>query len=52
MPLIDQRALTGFVEHMLARVGMEADKAAATAEILVEGDMIGQETQGVGLLHW
>jgi len=52
MPLIDQRALTGFVEHMLARVGMEADKAAATAEILVEGDMIGHETHGVGLLHW
>ncbi|GLR54579.1 Ldh family oxidoreductase [Shinella yambaruensis] len=52
MPHVDHRALTAFVERMLAKAGMEADKAEATAAILVEGDMIGHDTHGVGLLHW
>lgn len=52
MPLIPRTALTDFAESMLTRAGMEADKAKATAAILVEGDMIGHETHGVSLLHW
>jgi LDH2 family malate/lactate/ureidoglycolate dehydrogenase len=52
MPLIDADALKDFASTMLTTVGMEDDKADATAAILVEGDMIGHETHGVGLLHW
>jgi LDH2 family malate/lactate/ureidoglycolate dehydrogenase len=52
MPLIDADALRDFARTMLTAVGMEDDKAGATAAILVEGDMIGHETHGVGLLHW
>lgn len=52
MPLIDADALKDFTRTMLTTVGMEGEKADATAAILVEGDMIGHETHGVSLLHW
>ncbi|OWW04482.1 lactate dehydrogenase [Rhizobium sp. R72] len=52
MPLIDRNHLVSFAERLLGGAGMEQDKAAATASILVEGDMIGHETHGVSLLHW
>ncbi len=52
MPLVDRAALTDFAYRMLTSAGMEADKAEATAAILVEGDMIGHDTHGVSLLHW
>ncbi|WP_435167579.1 Ldh family oxidoreductase [Falsirhodobacter sp. 1013] len=52
MPRIPHATLRAFAETMLTRAGMEADKAAATAEILVEGDMIGHDTHGVSLISW
>lgn len=52
MPRVDRAILTGFTETLLTRAGMEPDKAATTAEVLVEGDLIGHETHGVQLLHW
>ena len=52
MPLIDSEALTDFAQALLSAAGMEPDKAEATARVLVEGDMIGHETHGVGLLPW
>jgi LDH2 family malate/lactate/ureidoglycolate dehydrogenase len=35
---------------LLARAGLEEDKARATAEILVEGDLLGHNTHGLALL--
>lgn len=52
MSLIDHKALEAFATSLLAAAGMEEDKAVATAEILVEGDMIGHDTHGVSLLSW
>ncbi|MDT1064265.1 Ldh family oxidoreductase [Paracoccus sp. CPCC 101403] len=52
MPRFDRAALLSFAETLLIRGGMEADKASATAEVLVEGDMIGHETHGLQLMHW
>ncbi|MTH76871.1 Ldh family oxidoreductase [Paracoccus aestuariivivens] len=52
MPRIEREALTGYAEALLAAAGMERDKARVTAQVLVEGDMIGHETHGVGLLPW
>ncbi len=52
MPLIDRDRLTDFARAMLAAAGLEDDKAAATAAILVEGDMIGHDTHGVSLISW
>lgn len=52
MPRFDRAALLTFAETLLTRAGMEADKAAVTAEVLVEGDMIGHETHGLQLMHW
>jgi LDH2 family malate/lactate/ureidoglycolate dehydrogenase len=37
---------------MLAAAGMDAEKASCTAEVLVEADMIGHSTHGLGLLPW
>jgi LDH2 family malate/lactate/ureidoglycolate dehydrogenase len=36
--------------NLLARAGLDADKARATAEILVEGDLLGHNTHGLALL--
>lgn len=52
MPTIDRADLIDFAQSLLTHAGMEADKAAITAEVLVEGDMIGHDTHGVQLLHW
>lgn len=52
MPRIDRADLIDFTAALLARQGMEADKATVTAEVLVEGDMIGHDTHGLQLMHW
>ncbi|WP_134679047.1 Ldh family oxidoreductase [Paracoccus ravus] len=52
MPLIPRETLTEFARTLLSAAGMETDKAEVTARVLVEGDMIGHETHGVGLLPW
>lgn len=52
MPVIDREPLIGFAADLLVAAGMEADKAAVTAEVLVEGDMIGHDTHGLQLMHW
>lgn len=52
MPLIDRAPLLGFASDLLTAAGMEPDKAAITAEVLVEGDMIGHDTHGLQLMHW
>lgn len=52
MPVIDRAPLVDFAATLLIRAGMEPDKAATTAEVLVEGDMIGHETHGLQLMHW
>ncbi len=52
MPRIERSALLSYAENLLTAAGMEADKAQATAEILVEGDMIGHDTHGLQLMHW
>jgi L-lactate dehydrogenase len=52
MPLFDRAILIDFAADLLSRAGMEPDKAAVTAEVLVEGDMIGHETHGLQLMHW
>src|SRR4051812_14064948 len=35
---------------LLGRAGLDADKARATGEILVEGDLLGHDTHGLALL--
>ncbi len=52
MPRIDRHRLATLTEGILAAAGMEAEKAGITAEILIEGDMIGHETHGVALVPW
>jgi L-lactate dehydrogenase len=42
--------LTAFADALLARAGLEKEKAAAVAEILVEGDLLGHTTHGLALL--
>lgn len=43
-------ALREFASALLTRVGLDAAKAAAVAEILVEGDLLGHTTHGLALL--
>ena len=43
-------AWTGFAAAALERAGMEAAKAAAVADVLVEGDLLGHTTHGLQLL--
>jgi LDH2 family malate/lactate/ureidoglycolate dehydrogenase len=52
MPRIPADDLIAFVLALLTKAGMEQDLAEVTAEVLVEGDMIGHDTHGVGLLPW
>lgn len=47
-PSADQ--LIAFASALLARAGLDADKAATVAEILVEADLLGHTTHGLGLL--
>jgi LDH2 family malate/lactate/ureidoglycolate dehydrogenase len=42
--------LRTFATDLLTRAGLEADKAAAVAEVLVEGDLLGHTTHGLALL--
>src|SRR5262245_26823268 len=43
-------SLTSFAAEALGRVGMEPSKAAAVADVLVEGDLLGHTTHGLMLL--
>lgn len=52
MPVIARAPLVAFAADLLTASGMEADKAAVTAGVLVEGDMIGHATHGLQLMHW
>jgi L-lactate dehydrogenase len=42
--------LIAFAAALLGRAGLDADKAEAVAEILVEGDLLGHNTHGLALL--
>jgi len=42
--------LLEFASALLQRAGMESDKARATADILLEGDLLGHTTHGLQLL--
>ncbi len=44
------KILIAFAESLLVRAGLEADKAASVAAILVEGDLLGHTTHGLALL--
>jgi LDH2 family malate/lactate/ureidoglycolate dehydrogenase len=43
-------ALIAFAQALLEKAGLEPDKAAAVAEILVEADLLGHTTHGLALL--
>jgi len=43
-------SLTSFAQAALERAGMETSKAAAVADVLVEGDLLGHSTHGLLLL--
>ncbi len=43
-------ALTAFAASLLRHAGLDHDKARVTAEILVEGDLLGHSTHGLALL--
>ena len=43
-------SLQTFAQRLLAAVGLEPDKAATVADILVEGDLLGHTTHGLALL--
>ena len=49
-PRFPATALLEFATGLLQRAGMEADKAKATADILLEGDLLGHTTHGLQLL--
>ncbi len=46
----DAAALQSFAQQLLLASGMAAGKAAAVADVLVEGDLLGHETHGLQLL--
>lgn len=52
MPRIAADDLTALATRLLCAAGMDSELAGVTAEVLVEGDMIGHETHGVALLPW
>lgn len=43
-------ALRTFATELLARAGLEAEKAETVADVLVEGDLLGHTTHGLALL--
>ncbi|MDO9709119.1 Ldh family oxidoreductase [Paracraurococcus lichenis] len=49
-PRWDAAALRAFAATLFEQGGMEEEKAAAVAEILVEGDLMGHDTHGLALL--
>jgi L-lactate dehydrogenase len=52
MRRVDAMALRADAAGLLAAAGMDRDKAEVVAEVLVEADLIGHATHGVGLLPW
>ena len=46
----DAAALTKWATRLLEAKGVDAEKAAAVAEVLVEGDLLGHDTHGLALL--
>jgi L-lactate dehydrogenase len=52
MPRIDTGILRANVAGMFAAAGMDREKADVVAEVLVEADLIGHATHGVGLVPW
>ena len=52
MQRIDARALRMNVAGMLAAAGMDRAKADVVADVLVEADMNGHRSHGVGLVPW
>ena len=46
----DAAALVDFASALLRGAGLEVDKAQATSEVLVEGDLLGHDTHGLALL--
>lgn len=52
MPRIPAADLIDLATRLLTSAGMALDLAEVTAEVLVEGDMIGHDTHGVSLLPW
>ena len=43
-------ALVAYATALLARAGLDTDKAAVVAEVLTEGDLLGHTTHGLALL--
>lgn len=43
-------ALVAFARDLLLRAGLDSDKAAVVADVLVEGDLFGHTTHGLALL--
>ncbi len=52
MAHINHEILQAHVAALFEAAGMDRDKSTTSAEILVEADMIGHTTHGVGLLPW
>lgn len=48
----DARALIGAAEGIFAGAGLEPEKAAVVAELLVEADLMGHTTHGLSLAPW
>ena len=46
----DAETLIAFAANLFAAAGLDADKSRVTAEILVEGDLLGHTTHGLALL--
>jgi L-lactate dehydrogenase len=46
----DAQALRGLAKTLLIHAGLDAPKAADVADVLVEGDLLGQTTHGLNLL--
>lgn len=49
-PRYDAQALERFAVELLAKAGLADELAATTAQILVEGDLMGHDTHGLALL--
>jgi LDH2 family malate/lactate/ureidoglycolate dehydrogenase len=52
MPRVDAGILRANVAGVFAAAGMDREKADVVAEVLVEADLIGHATHGVGLVPW
>ncbi len=52
MARLKPQFLQSHATALFKAAGMDADKASVSAEVLVEADMIGHNTHGVGLLPW